>query len=231
MLISMLRGFSINPTMTIIEILLLVPTILIALTVHEYSHGRMALALGDKTALMSGRLSLNPIHHLDPVGALMLLLFGFGYAKPVPVNPRNFTRVGYKAGMALVSLVGPLSNFLLAFIGVLGYHITATIAVNLGVYSSNVAYITHSFFEVFALLNVGLGVFNLIPLPPLDGSKIFLIFLPAKIQVWCYRYEQYIQIAIFALIWFGMLDTPLYFLRSAIISAFDYIVSLIPFIL
>ena len=230
MLFSAIQDFSTDPVYTIINILLLIPTILISLTFHEYAHGRMALALGDKTALMAGRLTLNPIRHLDPIGALMLLLFGFGYAKPVPINPRNFDRVKYKTGMILVSIAGPLTNFILAFIGVLCIHISTTIAYYLG--SSEIVYIViYIFFLNFSSINIGLGIFNLIPLPPLDGSRILTVFLPAKAQMWFFRYERYIQLAIFALIWFGVLDTPLYFLRSLIFQGFDKLISLIPFLI
>ncbi len=218
-----------DPRLAIVEMLLLIPVLLISLTVHEYSHGRAALAIGDKTALMAGRLTLNPLRHLDPVGTLMLLLVGFGYAKPVPINPRNFDKVSYKKGLVIVSLAGPLSNFLLALIGVLGMHIVFAIAASMRVFNVYIE-LTYTFFSYFAALNVGLGVFNLIPIPPLDGSRILTIFLPAKAQMWFFRYERYIQIIIFILIWRGVLDTPLYFLRSIILTGMDKLVSLIPFL-
>ena len=215
---------------SIIEAVLLVLIMLISLTVHEYSHGRMALALGDKTALMAGRLSLNPIRHLDVIGTLMILIVGFGYAKPVPVNPRNFTKVGYKGGMILVSLAGPLSNFLLALLGMLGLHITLTVWTNSG--SDAIAYtLTYLFFLYFTLLNIGLGVFNLIPLPPLDGSRILTVFLPARAQLWFYRYERFIQIGLFALIWLGLIDRPLLAARTLIYNALEWLVTRLPFLL
>ncbi len=229
MLISALRNFQDNPTMTIVSILLMIPTLLISLTVHEYSHGRMALALGDKTALMAGRLTLNPIKHIDPIGALMLLLFGFGYAKPVPINTRNFDRVSYKKSLVLVSIAGPLSNFVLALFGVLGMHIVMAIIIKTENFSLPLQ-LTYSFFDYFAIMNIGLGVFNLIPIPPLDGSRILTVFLPSKVQMWFYKYEQIIQIIIFLLLWRGIFDGPLYFLRNAIFTGMSNLVSLIPFL-
>lgn len=230
MLLSLLSNFSSNPRIAIVSMLLLIPTLLISLTVHEYAHGRVALAIGDKTALMAGRLSLNPLHHLDPVGSLMLLLFGFGYARPVPINPRNFDRVSYKTGIMLVSLAGPVSNFILALLGILGLHVLDTVAFYISI--NEITYlVTGYFFLYFALMNIGLGVFNLIPLPPLDGSRILTIFLPAKAQMWFYRYERYIQLAIFALIFLGYLDTPLLFLREQIFNGMNKLISLIPFLM
>lgn len=243
MLLSLLNNFNDNPRLAIVTILLMIPTLLIALTVHEYSHGRMALALGDKTALMYGRLSLNPLHHLDPVGALMLLLFGFGFAKPVPVNMRNVTKVNYKLGTILIAIAGPLSNFLLALLGVLGLLVVETISVNsvgatvsaIVAYNlpmgSNLMTVCYYFFLYFSLMNIGLGVFNLIPIPPLDGSRILTVFLPAKAQLWFHRYENIIQLVIFALLFTNILDGFLYTIRSAIFNGMIDLISLLPFII
>ncbi len=230
MLFEILSGFRSNPTHAIIQLLLTLPCLLIALTVHEYSHGRAALALGDKTALMSGRLSLNPLRHLDPIGTLMMLFFGFGFAKPVPVNLRNCTRVNYKAATVIVSLAGPISNFILAFIGVLGYRAVITIAMNIDGLPTYL-YLTWLFFQYFALYNLGLGLFNLIPIPPLDGSRLLTVLLPTKIQMRFYKYENIIQLVVFALLWFGVLDAPLYAARNYVIALFEKAVSLLPFII
>lgn len=242
MLLSQLGALSENPRMAIISIMLMVPSLLIALTVHEYAHGRMALALGDKTALMYGRLSLNPLHHLDPIGALMLLLFGFGFAKPVPVNMRNVSKVSYKTGTVLISLAGPVSNLLLAFIGVFGLLLTNTITQNIYqipisviIYyglplGSNLAIIIFTFFQYFALLNIGLAVFNLIPIPPLDGSRILTVFLPGKAQMWFHRHENIIQLVLFALLWMNVLNGVLVVARSFIFNGMVNLISLLPFI-
>lgn len=229
MLIDILSGFASDPTTAVISLLLTLPCLLIALTVHEYSHGRAALALGDKIALMSGRLSLNPLHHLDPIGTLMMLFFGFGFAKPVPVNLRNCTRVNYKLATVIVSLAGPLSNFILAFIGVLGYRAVFTLAMNISYFPSYLL-VTDLFFQYFALYNLGLGLFNLIPIPPLDGSRLITVLLPTKFQIWFYKYENIIQLIVFALLWFGILDAPLYAARNSILGLFEKAVSLLPFI-
>ena len=243
MLLSLLNNFGENPRMAIITILMMIPTLLIALTVHEYSHGRMALALGDKTALMSGRLSLNPIHHLDPIGAVMMLLFGFGFAKPVPVNLRNATKVNYKTATILISLAGPLSNFILAFLGVFGLLVTETVSYNTSgatvsailsynlPISSTIVIVCYYFFLYFSLMNIGLGDFNLIPIPPLDGSRILTVFLPARLQILFHRYENIIQLVLFALLFTNILDRFLYGIRSIIFNGMMDLISQLPFII
>ncbi len=229
MLIDALRGFADDPALTIISLITMIIVLLISLTVHEYSHARMALAMGDQTALLMGRLTLNPIKHIDPVGGLMLLLFGFGYAKPVPINTRNFTKVGYKAGLALVSLAGPLSNLVLAFIGILGWRILNTVYYHVD-FSYNIYLVAVYFFYYFTYMNIGLMVFNLIPIPPLDGSRLLTIFLPGRIQVMFFKYEHIIQLVIFFLLWRGVFDGPLFAIRNAVFSGLDRLVSLIPFL-
>lgn len=144
-----------------------------AITVHECAHGYVAYKLGDPTAKYSGRLTLNPIAHLDPFGALCMVLFGFGWAKPVPINPMYFR--DSKKGSALTALAGPLANILLTFIS------TIFIALYfVFIYSKHVNFLTSFIYEVFiqlAVVNIGFAIFNLIPFPPLDGSKILGMFL------------------------------------------------------
>ncbi len=177
--------------------------ILIALTFHELAHGYMAFSLGDPTAKMQGRLTLNPLAHLDPIGTILLLIVGFGWAKPVPVNPLNF-RGSRKKGMVLVGLAGPLMNIILAIIAALLIKLLYTFYFN-GMVSSNST--VFSFFsKIFVLLmwyNIILAVFNLIPIPPLDGSKILAGLLPSDYGRYFYQLERYGSIILMVLIVFG----------------------------
>lgn len=211
--------------------LLSIPVILIALTVHEVSHGYIAYKLGDPTAKMFGRLTLNPIKHLDPIGALCMLLFRFGWAKPVPIDTRYFKKP--RRDIALSALAGPVSNFLLAFIGVLLQAVFFKIFASFPPTSERGFYvyqITALFFELFISMNVGLGLFNLIPCPPLDGSRIFYTFLPPKYYFGVMKYERYISIAIFVALYTGILSVPLGYARGYIIYGMQWIVDLIPFL-
>lgn len=176
----------------LISILALLP----ALTVHEWAHGFAAYKLGDYTAKADGRLSLNPLDHLDPVGSLMMLLVGFGWAKPVPVMTRNFKKP--KRDFALTSLAGPLANFVLAFVSVL----LMTLVVYLGAFDTVALYAVMLVFQYSALYNIGLGLFNLIPLPPLDGSNVLMCILPSHLAAKYSKiryYTRYIFLAIILL--------------------------------
>lgn len=186
----------------IVNILIRVVAVLLAISVHEMCHGFAAYLLGDKTAKAMGRLSLNPLRHLDPFGALCLLIFGFGWAKPVLVNPMYFKKP--KRDMALVSLAGPLSNFIMAFLGLLIFKILSM--ANLLYYGSIVSEIIVQLISTVVFLNIGLGVFNLIPIPPLDGSKIFLPLLPKKLFVDIMRYEHLGWIVLMVALGLGVLD-------------------------
>ncbi len=153
-----------------LEVAFSVPALLIALTFHEFCHGLAATALGDDTPRLQGRLSPNPLRHLDLIGTIMLFLFKFGWAKPVEVNPNNF-RIGRKIGMAIVAVAGPLSNLLLA----LGAAYCMKF-IDSGVIPSNPYFYT--FFYMLMLYNVCFAAFNILPLPPLDGSKVVALILP-----------------------------------------------------
>ena len=181
---------------------------LLCLTVHETCHGVAAWYLGDPTARNYGRLSLNPLRHLDPWGFLLLMVAGFGWAKPVPVNPGYFRNP--KRGMALTALAGPVSNFLLALVsaGVLSllYH--------LGVGATEPGFWLLAFFGVLVWLNLGLGIFNLFPIPPLDGAKVFFSFLPNWLYQKMLQYERYIMLVLFALVFFNVLNGPMGFLMN-----------------
>ena len=176
---------------------------LICLTVHELSHGLAAYKLGDPTAKLNGRLTLNPLSHVDWIGLFLLLAVGVGWAKPVPVDPRNFREP--RKGMAMTALAGPLSNFVLALIA-LGI---GSLLFHFGPTSQPVAYIL-LFLCQLSVLNVGLGLFNLIPIPPLDGSRVVEMFLPERAYRWVLRYERYLIVAVVLLAWMGFFGGPLY---------------------
>lgn len=166
-----------------------VPALIIALSFHEYAHGKMADYLGDPTPRQHGRLTLNPIKHIDPVGLLMLMIVRFGWAKPVPVNPFYF-RGDRRRGMILVAAAGPGTNFFLATLAGLGFYITFALSLTTPALSPVVTYL-HQFFSWLLLYNVFLGVFNLLPVPPLDGSKILFNILPPRYSRIQFELERY----------------------------------------
>ncbi len=210
----------------IIEWLMFAGAALIAISVHESCHALSAYWLGDDTAKRAGRISLNPLRHLDPVGFVMMVVVHFGWAKPVPVNPYRMTKIrNPKTGMALTAAAGPISNLLLAlFFGILcyisAYAGTDRLWMMLGGYlePSGWHYWLTVFLERCWTLNAGLAVFNLIPISPLDGSKILAIFLPDKAHAWLMRYERYGMMLLVALLWLGWLDGPLSFLVNGLLD-------------
>ena len=186
----------------LIRILLSIPAVLLSLTLHECAHGWVAYRLGDPTARDLGRLTLNPLRHIDPFGALSLLLFHVGWAKPVPINPRNFRRP--RTGMALTAFAGPVTNFLISFVSVpiylalsLAFEKTYTLPSSPFVWQF-MFYLSY-FFYLLHLMNLALALFNLLPLTPLDGSRILYLFLPKRAYFWFARHER--QIYIFVLLW------------------------------
>ena len=181
----------------LLSLLISIITILPALTFHEWAHGYMAYKLGDGTAKADGRLSLNPLDHLDPIGSLLLLLVGFGWAKPVPVNTRCFKKP--RRDFALTSFAGPFANFVVAFISVMLYVLSANIFAATEFWGIT-AEVILMVFEFSAFYNIGLGLFNLIPLPPLDGSNILICLLPNRIAAKYAQLRYYMQYIFIGLI-------------------------------
>ena len=209
------------------ELLLSALAVLIILTIHEYSHGYMAYKLGDPTAKYMGRLTLNPVRHIDPIGALCMFLAHFGWAKPVPIDITNFKHP--KRDLAISALAGPVTNFLLGIIGcffyVLACYLLPTYTFE---YSSEftltLATILLNFLYYFGFLNFSLALFNFLPIPPLDGSKIMYAFLPPRANNWCKMHEREIGLVFFVVIFVdyrflkGILTG---FLYNGVLSIFD----------
>ena len=191
--------------------------------VHEFAHAWTAVKLGDDTPRLQGRLTLRPMAHFDLFGTIMLLVAGVGYAKPVRVNMHNLKN-GRKS-FALVAIAGPVSNLIMAFVFTLCKVIVAVIYVNTS--APDMFYIVFgSFFSFAASINITLAVFNLLPIPPLDGSKIANLILPAKYYFTILKYERYIMIGLFVLLWTGILTKPLSWLSDIISTGFNYVAQL-----
>ncbi|MBQ1186321.1 MAG: site-2 protease family protein [Clostridia bacterium] len=221
MLLDLLSGADVGLVDTIVYILSAVAVIFLTMPVHEFAHAFAAYKLGDQTQKYAGRLTLNPFAHIDWFGALCILLAGFGWAKPVQVNPYYFKK--HKRDMAITAFAGPLANLIVAFICIFAYNFLAFVYYTIGF--SLIAYVA-MFFDYIALINISLAVFNLIPVPPLDGSKILAIVLPDRLYYKLMQYERYIYFAVMILIFTGALDTPIYVARNYVYGLFNGIASL-----
>ena len=209
----------------IAEILAVLVIIFLILPFHEWAHAQTAYLLGDKGIKQRGRLSLNPLSHIDPVGALAMLLIGFGWAKPVPVDARYFKNP--KVGMAITAFMGPVANLIAALAGLFVFHTLWCIVPTFFTAGGFGSYVL-AFLQFYIIVNVNLAVFNLLPIPPLDGSKILFVFLPDKAVMFFYRYQMFFMIGLIVLLWAGPLSYVLTFLsRGALYGIYQF--STLPF--
>ncbi len=201
------------------KIIYVVPAVLIALSLHEFAHGWASYMLGDPTPKVQGRLSINPFQHLDLVGTLLLFFFGFGWAKPVQVDSRYYENP--KSDMVKVALAGPVMNFVVAFISLFIIGVLEKVGVSMNSLSIYVI----NLLNCIAMIDIGLGVFNLIPVPPLDGSKVLFAILPAKSYFSYMRYEQFGMIVLIMFVWLGAFDGFLIGARNNIINGMIDVIS------
>ena len=215
----------------VLQIITKILIIFLVLPIHECAHAWAAHKMGDETAAYSGRLTLNPLAHIDILGALCLLITGFGWAKPVPINPLKFKKQRF--GIAITSAAGPLSNLAVSFIAMIIYRIVLSLPGGSGYFLSSAGDITGGFvilyiLQFFILVNIGLAIFNLIPIPPLDGSKIISYFTSAKLDRWIYEHQLIVNAVFFAVIITGILSKPLNIIGGYVYDLFWFITNFIP---
>lgn len=187
--------------------LYLIPAVLLSICLHEYAHGFVSYKLGDPTPKAEGRLSLNPLHHIDPMGALCMVLFKIGWAKPVMINPRYYRKP--KLGIALVGLAGPMMNLITAIAGIFFMSMINAMATKGTLAVTTLVIAIYTFLDFFTTVSIYQALFNLIPLPPLDGSKILAYFLPDQVLAFYSRYDRYCMFILLACLYFNIVDVPL----------------------
>ena len=200
------------------KIIYVAPAVLIALSLHEFAHGWASYMLGDPTPKAQGRISLNPFHHLDLVGTLLLFFVGFGWAKPVQVDSRYYQNP--KSDMVKVALAGPIMNFIVAFIAIFIFELLDKLNVQVNLLTGYILLLL----QYIAIINIGLGIFNLIPIPPLDGSKVLMAVLPPKSYFSYMKYEQFGMIFLIMFIYLGAFDGFLITARNATMVGMDNII-------
>lgn len=206
----------------LLGLVLTIPGVLIAMTFHEYAHAKAADLLGDDTPRIQGRLNLNPFSHVDPIGFALLLFAGFGWGRPVEINPRNFNRnMELTKAEAIVSVAGPGMNFVIALLFMLIY----VGMISFGFVTNELTFYISQIINYTAIVNIGLGVFNLIPLPPLDGSKILMHFLPYNGRQWFENNQMYFYIGFIVIFITGLAGDIISPLINAVYSGYAFVVT------